>query len=169
MVIELYADGGVVGANPSEAGGMWAFRLVVDGAVVREQAKAATPAELGLETISNNVTELLAVVCGLQAIADGRTVHVYSDSQITLIRVFQNGARKGVPDWLSQLLDAQRERFDTGRLILDGYTLLGGHPTRAELASGRRADGKPVSEHNVWCDQACTRAGAPLRQTRRAA
>lgn len=162
MIVHLYTDGGVIRANPSPIGGTWAYRILLNGLVQREHAFAMRPDELGLTTVSNNVTELLAVLYGLRALANGRTVHVWSDSGVTLTRVFRNGQRAGVPTWMSAILDEQQARFSDGRLTLDGYTLLGGHPTAAELTDGKRRDGKPVSAHNVWCDQACTAAGLQL-------
>ena len=37
------------------------------------------------------------------------------------------------------------------------YVLLSGHPTKAQLALGIGKGGRPVSEHNVWCDHECGR------------
>jgi hypothetical protein len=39
------------------------------------------------------------------------------------------------------------------------YVLLDGHPTKAQLLAGIGKRGNLVSEHNVWCDEACRLAG----------
>jgi ribonuclease HI len=155
MNYELYADGGVIQKNPSKTGGTWAFRIVANGVVVCERSGVITPLQAGLETITNNLTEMLAVINGLKVL--GSTPKwigtVYSDSQITLGRVFEGWKWTGIPGWLHSDYQAARH----GLLCWDQiqHVLLSGHPTRAQLEAGTGKGGRPVSIHNVWCDKRC--------------
>ena len=151
-ITALYADGGVIGSNPSPLGGTWAWCLVDEaGARVVWESGLVTPAEAG-GVVTNNVTELAALVYGLEALPIDFRGTVYSDSQVTLLRVFHAGKLSNVPVWLVRRLQAVQK---SGRLRGVSYTLLDGHPTRAQLAAGRGKRGNLVSEHNVWCDAAC--------------
>jgi hypothetical protein len=74
------------------------------------------------------------------------------------IRRFRDGARtRGIPEAWTGRKDAA-----LGRLGTLSYVLLDGHPTRAQLSAGVGKRGSPVSEHNVWCDEACTEVGRLL-------
>lgn len=155
-MIQLFIDGGVVGKNPSKVAGTWAARLVYDGVVIRESSGVITPKDAGLPSITNNLTEILALVKGLEMLSSNRVCTVYSDSQVTLGRAFQGWKWNNIPPWLHQLYRAQRDR-----LIWDeiAWVLLAGHPTKAQLSAGKGRHGLPVSVHNVWCDHACQEAG----------
>jgi ribonuclease HI len=159
----LFADGGVIGANPSAIGGTWAWRWVCETRVLVQHSGVITPRQADLPAITNNLTEMLALVRGLQTLPDAWVGTVYSDSQITLGRIFQGWKWKNIPLWLHH--DYQQAR---GRLVnwdQIGFVLLQGHPTRAELAAGVGSRGYPVSEHNVWADKACgERAAEFLRE-----
>lgn len=156
----LFSDGGVVARNPSLLGGTWAWRLVAaDGVtVLREESGLVLPEEVGLERVTNNLTELLAAVRALEAMPDGWEGVLYTDSQITLYRVERRAATAkqarmaGIPPDLIARRDTLHDRLGPYRL-----SLLGGHPTREELAAGKRRDGMPCSPHNVACDEACGR------------
>lgn len=80
---------------------------------------------------------------------------VYSDSWVTLQRVFLAARLANVPPWLVQRLQAIQR---SGRLEGMTWKLLDGHPTKAQLAAGTGKRGNLVSEHNVWCDRACQAA-----------
>jgi ribonuclease HI len=153
-VVSVYVDGGVVIKNPSKIGGTFAWRLVnSNNQVVREGSGAILAEETGLDSVTNNLTEFLALTVGLEQLPEGWSGMVYSDSQITLGRFFEGWAMHGIPLWLVRRGSAALRRLDIPRIK---WTLLGGHPTRADLLAGKRArDGKPVSEHNVFCDKAC--------------
>ena len=160
-MIDLYADGGVIGRNPSVVGGTWAFCLVdmdLFGIRTIEQSGVITPDEAGLPEITNNLTEMLAVVRGLQALPDDWIGTVNSDSQITLGRLFDGWKWKGIPPWLHA--EFQKERARLAKWDWLYHRLLQGHPTKAELAAGMGKRGYPVSEHNQWCDWACGEAAA---------
>lgn len=161
-VAALYTDGGVIGPNPSPVGGTWAYCHVNDiGARVYGTGGTITPAELGIPEVTNNVTELLAMVRGLESLPDGWAGPIYTDSLITLYRAERPRKSKfnGVPGWLRDRLAAAR-----GRLGAITLHLLCGHPTREELAAGRGRRGYPVSIHNVWADAECNRQAAAFRK-----
>lgn len=154
-VVGVYADGGVIEANPSPHGGTWAWCHVnARGYRLRSAAGLVLPRDIKLPAVSNNVTEFLALGKCLRALPNGWDGPVCSDSEVTLARLFWKAPGKGLPKgWLDYAL------ANLKRLGILCPTLLGGHPNRAELEAGVRADGKPVSIHNVWCDQECTRIG----------
>jgi ribonuclease HI len=149
----LYCDGGVVQVNPSPIGGTWAARLVEDGQVKRMQGGIITPAQAQMPTISNNLTEMLALVRGLALLPEDWRGTVFSDSQITLGRAFLGWKWTNTPAWLYEEFGKQTTRLVHWDQI--HYVLLAGHPTRAQLAAGIGRHGYPVSEHNVWCDKMC--------------
>ncbi len=152
---DLYCDGGVIGHNPSAVGGTWAFRRLHRGFVVSEKSGVITPETAELPTITNNLTEMLAMIRGLQSLPSEWTGTIYSDSQITLGRVFRGWKWKGIPLWMHNEFQKERARLFHWDWI--DHVLLQGHPTRAELVAGIGSRGYPVSEHNVWCDMACGR------------
>lgn len=162
---QLFTDGGVIGINPSPQGGTWAFRLLQDEQVVIERFGVITPIESGQPSITNNLTEMLALVMGLRALPLDWIGTVYSDSAITLGRAFDGWKWKGIPSWLTSLYQEARERL----LFWDDiqHVLLAGHPTRAQLAAGIGRNGNPVSIHNVWCDRACHQAAVSINPLQR--
>lgn len=154
---ELFCDGGVVGANPSPFGGTYAWRRVEDGVVIAEGARFISTADARVPAVTNNLTEMLALIKGLECLPADWQGTVLSDSQITLGRAFMGWKWNNIPAWV-------HHRFQTGRARLVHYdafehVLLAGHPTRAQLAAGVGRHGYRVSEHNVWCDKACGVAG----------
>lgn len=152
--IALYTDGGVIGQNPSLIGDTWAWCLVdASGEMRRHAVGWLTPAELDAEAVTNNHTELLALVLGLEALDADFAGTVYSDSWVSLQRVFLAAKLNNVPQWLVERLQILQK---SGRLANLDYTLLDGHPTRAQIEAGIGKRGHPVSIHNVWCDQQCS-------------
>ena len=160
----MYADGGVIGKNPSEVGGTFAFCYVTEnGGRLTGIGGHVTPDEIGLPRVTNNVTEFLALLLALEQLPDGWAGPVYTDSEITSCR-FSKGRRSkfnGVPDALRDRLFAVMDRL--GQYVVG---LLAGHPNKRELAAGRRADGMPVSLFNVWCDKRCAVAAEEFRAAR---
>jgi len=159
---KLFCDGGVVGANPSLIGGTYAWRLVVDDAPVAEGAYFISTVDARVPAVTNNLTEMLAVIKGLEALPVDWCGTVLSDSQITLGRLFLGWKWNNIPAWAHHRFQAVRARlvhFDKFE-----HVLLAGHPTRAQLAAGIGRHGYPVSIHNVWCDQACGKAGEDALQ-----
>jgi ribonuclease HI len=161
QVAAVYADGGVIGRNPSPLGGTWAFCYVnAIGGRLYGTGGSITPAEAGLPAVTNNLTELLAVVLALECLPWGWEGRVYSDSQVTLRRLRRPAKTKwaGVPQWLKGRVFAA-----VARLGVVAYHLLAGHPTAGELRNGKRHDGTPVSAHNCWCDSRCSEEAVRFR------
>lgn len=180
-VAALYADGGVLGRNPSQTGGMYAWRHVAaDGTVVREGSGLVlmpgdyTAATLmaqdvpfvymptkhtdgrPVEYVTNNATEFYAVLDALEALPDGWSGNVCSDSSITLGRLCRSYALRNIPR-----LWVERGARVRQRLGLLTPVLLQGHPTPDDLRRGVGAKrGYTVSEHNVWADRECNRLKA---------
>jgi ribonuclease HI len=150
---ELYCDGGVMAVNPSPYGGMYAYRILSDGEVVHEHAEIIFPYQAELPTISNNLTEMMALVCGLETLPIDWTGTVFSDSQVTLGRAFLGWKWNNVPEWLVKRFDNAKARLIHWEQIQ--WVLLDGHPTREQLLRGTGKRGHAVSAHNVWCDKAC--------------
>lgn len=153
----LYVDGGVVLKNPSPIGGTYAYRLLKDGEVVSEGGFFISCKDARVEAMTNNITEMMALVKGLENLPDDWTGTILSDSTITLGRAFSGHKWKNVPAWLCHRFVVQRYRLVNWNII--NKELLSGHPTRKQLATGIGKNGLPVSEHNVWCDQAARLAG----------
>lgn len=152
---ELYCDGGVINVNPSPIGGTWAYRIVCNGVVAAEQSGVITPAEAGTPNITNNFTEMLALVRGLQhlTVLPKWTGTIYSDSQITLGRAFMGWKWTGIPKWLYEEFGHAVKGLHNWERIR--CVLLSGHPTKAQLQLGTGKGGRPVSIHNVACDRLC--------------
>jgi ribonuclease HI len=151
-IVALYADGGCILKNPSTIGGTWSWcgvdaqgnRVIERGGVV--PATEARP-------ITNNHMEQIAITLALEAMPDGWSGKVYSDSQIALGRVFKGWRIRNLPANV-----AQRSAAAVARLGRIEIALLQGHPTKADIARGIGAKrGLPVSIHNVWCDRECGR------------
>jgi ribonuclease HI len=153
-IIAVYADGGVIGLNPSAIGGTWAWCQVgEDGERLKCASGIIRPSpELGLFVITNNVTEFAALARALRALPDGWSGQVYSDSRITLGRFFEGWKLEGIPVGWGDHIQYLRKRLG----VLE-WTLLDGHPTKAQLAAGIGKRGNPVSAHNAWCDKECNR------------
>jgi len=148
---EIYTDGGVIGQSPSLIGGTWAFCWVSGGKRVREESGVVQPWDMKVDKVTNNLTELIAAVQALSSVPKRWGGTLYTDSSVTLARITDGESFRGVPYWLrSQVLDLRRVRHYR-------VCLVGGHPTRLEIERGTlRRNGLPASEHNVWCDKACT-------------
>jgi ribonuclease HI len=158
MITALYTDGGVIGSNPSAIGGTYAYRVVdEDGSCEGEAFVVASDRNRGLGLVTNNQTEMLAMLKGLKQLRSDFAGTIYSDSAVTLGRVFNGWKWNKIPMWMQAMYREERSRFQHWDQIQ--HVLLDGHPTRAQLAAGTGKRGHPVSEHNVWCDQACTEAG----------
>jgi ribonuclease HI len=154
---ELYVDGGVVGANPSAIGGTYAWCQVENGERVMLGMHFISATDARVDAVSNNLTEMLAMIKGLESLPDDWIGTVYSDSKITLGRVFLGWKWSNIPMGVHRRFQAVRSRLKNFEKF--GHVLLDGHPTKAQLAAGVGKRGHPVSEHNVWCDEACRRVG----------
>ncbi len=165
MRVDLYTDGGNLSANPSKEGGTWAWVLINPelDIEVNHQSGVITPAGYGLETISNNVSELYAAICGLEAVNEHYLNTWFTDSKVTLLRItIAKTPFNGVPLQLVERVRAIQKRFSGGIKSM----LLGGHPSQAELAAGVRKDGFPVSKWNCMCDRLCNEQRSKFFQNR---
>lgn len=151
-IIALYADGGLILRNPSDIGGSWAWcavdadgnRLIESGGIVPATEKRA---------ITNNHMEQIAITLALEAMPAGWSGKVYSDSMVALGRIFKGWRVTNLPANI-----AKRSAAAVARLGRIESVLLQGHPTKADLERGIGAKRNlPVSIHNVWCDQECSR------------
>lgn len=161
MIKALYADGGVIRCNPSPIGGMYAWCIVQANERVKCGSGIVTPDQIGLDLVTNNFTEYLALVSGLEQLPEGWSGQVCSDSQNALGRLFDGWKVNGIPASLIQRAYAALKRLDVPNIK---PILLCGHPTQAELRIGFGKRGYPVSQHNVWCDTECQRLGKQYMQ-----
>lgn len=154
----VFADGGVIGANPSPLGGTWAYRLLQDQQI-RCYDSGFIPPKFG--PVSNNISELVAVVRGLEMARHYRAsqVSIASDSLVTLRRLtYPRAAWNGVPIPVREWAQAVLREVDVVEAVL-----LDGHPTRAQLEAGIGKSGRSVSVHNVECDRACNLVAAQVK------
>lgn len=155
-ITHVYTDGGVVGRNPSDFGGTWAFVAVDsnDQEVFRSSGFHKTQGQ----ATTNNHTELIAVIEALEAMPEGWTGTIVSDSQITLGRVFSGWRMKNVPEEYVERLRVAKERLGkiSGKHV-------DGHPTKAQLESGLGKRNNSVSKWNVLADQLCNDEIARVR------
>ncbi len=165
-VTAIYADGGVIQINPSSIGGTWAWcHVSAENIRVRTASGVVLPRQ-SCPLITNNLTEMIALVKGMEALPQGWAGCIYSDSQITLGRLFEGWKMSGIPAVLIRQGAEAMARLDWARCT---YVLLDGHPTKAQLLAGRGKRGGPVSEHNVFCDRQCQLEAAAFMGQRVAA
>lgn len=149
LVSSVYADGGLLAMN--RIGGVYAWcgvtssgHRVISGRDTVLESKLKQP-------VTNNHTEQIAIIKALEAMPEGWSGKVYSDSNVALFRVFWNGGTKNLP-WIIE----ERTKEAVRRLGKLEPMLLQGHPTETDLIVGigeRR--GIPVSIHNHFCDIQC--------------
>lgn len=162
--VRLYADGGCVTDpvskqfNPSPIGGTWAWCWVDENDQrINGASGFISVAESQMDKgVTNNLTELLAIVRGLESLPSDWVGTVCSDSKISLGRVFESNRLSEIPAWLIRRLG---EVLRNHKMSEIKYILHDGHPTAAQLTAGTGKRGHPVSIHNVWCDEACQEAG----------
>jgi ribonuclease HI len=156
----IYTDGGVIGPNPSKLGITWAWCQVRGDSLLRSGSGIIEPADLEMETCSNNVAELMGALRGLLSVPVGWDGILYTDSKVTLHRITDSFSFKGVPQGIiNQVLKIRRGRKYK-------VVLLAGHPTRAEMKSGCAVrNGLPVSKWNVWCDKECCRLATEFKES----
>lgn len=167
-VVAVYTDGGVIRRNPSPYGGTWAWIGVngLNDPVAGASGVLPAPVDIldpytgvvSSKPVGNNVAEFLAVVEALEALPRGWSGYVYSDSEITLRRIF------GDPPAAWRYLPAEVAKRCYRALCKLSHivpVLVSGHPNKAELAAGHTLDGRKrlVSAHNVAADRLCRQAG----------
>lgn len=161
-MLSVYADGGVITKNPSTYGGTWACIMVTqigDADQFELHSGLVTPAQIGLPTVSNNYTELLACVESMERLPDRWDGVLHTDSNVTRIRlVYPRAKLNGIPNGLRERLADQRKRLGSFTVVL-----LSGHPTREQLRTGIGKHNLPVSRWNVECDKECNRLANTFR------
>jgi len=149
---ELYCDGGVIWSNPSNYGMTWAYRVMMDDGSTLDGS--------GLEErddATNNQAEMMAMICGLVRCLTLDPLFsgfVYSDSMITINRMFHGESLTNLPDELAREAVGLRDLIRKNKIR---YRHCKGHPTKKELAAGFSKKGRLVSEHQAWCDGECGR------------
>jgi ribonuclease HI len=150
--VEIFCDGGVIGPNPSIMGGTWAWCWVDElNCRIKHNSGVITPKEAGVVKVTNNLTELIAAINAIHSVERDWEGTLYTDSLVTLHRLKRSEKFNGIPNkYRMMVLDIRR--------LYRGvtYQLIGGHPTRKELAAGKNNKGMSVSPHNVFCDRECT-------------
>lgn len=147
----IFVDGGLVGKNPSSIGGTWAWCLVDDdGQRTEYRSGVVTPELIGLPRVTNNFTELYAVLMALESLPFDWQGELLTDSRTTWIRLRYRAKMNGIPSEIVEWFLDQKRIHPHVKPVL-----IGGHPTQKELRDGHRADGTPVSVHNVFCDKLC--------------
>ena len=164
-VVAVYAYGGLIASNPSPIAGMWAFCHVdADDWRVREESGILEPRDVGMVPVTNHHTETYALLMALEALPDGWSGRVCSDSKNALRVFFGEGSLAKLPSlWRPRIGAVLRRLGKLEPLRLDG------HPTKVQLKAGIGKRGGPVSQHNVRVDDLCTREGKRFMLARRAA
>jgi ribonuclease HI len=156
-ITALYADGGVIEKNPSPIGGTWAWIQVDENdQQICHESWAITPAEMRTDVVTNNQTELLALLYGLERLPADFCGTVLSDSNNSLGRLFHGWKWNNIPQWMHERYRRVRKHLVHWDAIKP--VLLDGHPTKAQLAAGIGKRGHPVSIFNVQCDKLCGEA-----------
>lgn len=169
-ITALFSDGGLVGPNPSPKGGTWSWCGVAkDGEHIMEQAGYLLPntvdrtkcpgnPSVGSDVVSNNDVEWYAAMRALEAMPDGWSGILVSDSKLTLDRLQK--LRDGEHLMTFRMDWASRARSAFKKLDQVRFKHMPGHPNLAEQAAGfkTKKDGTQVqvSRHQQWCDSTCT-------------
>jgi ribonuclease HI len=154
-IVGAYCDGGCINCNPSPVGGTWAYCFVdAEGDIVAYKSGVISPQGFSGKTVSNNNSELYALCMAILDMPTESYPTFYSDSQVSIGRIFSNWKLNNVPQWLK--IKAGDAKQKLCRLDFD-YCLLDGHPTKAQLESGIGKRGNPCSKFNVFCDDQCNK------------
>jgi ribonuclease HI len=147
----VYTDGGVYGRNPSRIGGVWAWCYVKEDSFVTAGSGYVQPEDIKLPVVTNNMTELYAMLQAFEDLPPGWKGTVVTDSLNTLRRFRESDSQsfKGVPHELRQRVRDVRRKFPDV-----GFLLVAGHASQQDLRVGYK-EGLPVSKWNVWCDKQC--------------
>ena len=133
MAPSLYCDGGVIGPNPSKIGGTWAWCMVEDNRLITSQSGIITPEVAEVPVITNNLTEMMAALTALDYIFwrfPKWNGVLHSDSNVTKQRLRGTAPLRGIPNWMvGKILELRRNKNWS-------MILLGGHPSKKELADG---------------------------------
>jgi ribonuclease HI len=150
-MISIYCDGGVIGPNPSRYGGTWCWCQVENNQIIKHASGIVTPQLMGVEKITNNLTELYAAVAALSSAPKKWNGTLHTDSRVTMLRLLGSPRFSGIPDWLVEdTLSVRKDKMWSVHLVA-------GHPTRKEMQMGfREKNGFPASKWNIFCDKECS-------------
>lgn len=158
----IFCDGGVIGANPSPHGGTWCYVWVdSNNEAIKHKSGIITPEQLQVEKITNNQSELFAAMKAMESISKTWKGCICSDSLITLYRITTSKSFKGIPNWM------RLKVLELRRMVKWNIELVGGHPTKKDLAMGMNDKSRPVSIHNVFCDKECGRIAKGILEGKR--
>lgn len=134
---DLYADGGVILKNPSKIGGTYAWVLVDGDKLFHEYSSVLTPQLAWVDAVTNNQTELHAVLDGVMWALDHdvKIGRIFTDSQVTYGRLYKSWSLKNIPPWMVDNYN---------------YLLYYVHKTRGFLVKGHNGD-----KWNEYCDKLC--------------
>lgn len=163
----VFTDGGVIGKNPSQEGGVSAYIVVRDEQPICHKAVVVSPGiHVSGEVVTNNDTETLAIIGGLRAAMpyakEGETINLASDSFVALCRTKNGKPGKAYCERMhlkmQTTLDSMACRANDIR-----YHLLAGHPEEkgnSLLYGYKNKDGVawPSSHWNEKCDRMCNAA-----------
>jgi len=149
----MCADGGIIGKNPSKLGGTWAYVLVLPSGETIIKGGVILPNQLGVEKVTNNQTEMYALLMGLAGLPRDFTGIVMSDSMVSLGRLFLGYKWNNIPPVIHSKFREVCDHLRNWEYM--SHTLLDGHPTKAQLEAGYGKRGNPVSIYNVMCDNLC--------------
>jgi ribonuclease HI len=150
---QIFCDGGVIGPNPSAIGGTWAYRSFVNEVLVNDLSGVII-CNTSIK-ITNNITEMLALVHGLESLPDNWNGRICSDSLVTIGRASLGWQWNHMPLDIVKMWEVQRRRLlNYGNFV---WINLKGHPTKKELSEGVSKEGRPVHLQNKLCDKECTR------------
>jgi ribonuclease HI len=152
-MLKLFTDGGCSRKNPSPYGISWAYVAADENdTIIKQDSGAISTALCGKFKASNNLAEMIAAVKALEFAAHTQVqkATLYSDSELTLNRIFKDYSKDGLPKNVTARLGTAVAKINK----LDGV-LVGGHPSKKELKAGVGKKGLPVSEYNVLCDKLC--------------
>jgi hypothetical protein len=152
----VYCDGGLVRTNPSPWGGVYAW-VQVDtrtNTMLDNGGGLILPVQWETGSITNNQAELVAMLSAIGSWPLGVEGVLYTDSALTIGRVFGNDPLTNLPGRMAAWVRSTKRGPKIGLL---SPMLIAGHPTKVDLGRGANADGRPVSEWNVWVDDECNR------------
>jgi ribonuclease HI len=161
---EIYTDGGLMFSNPSDKGGAWAW-VGVD----EERRIMIAKCDIVLVNggqITNNTTETMAIVKALEAMPNGWSGTIISDSEVALTRLFGTPRFHGCPPNVRDRLHKAVNRLGKlEKIHVSGHPSIrdlngeNGYCPKSGLPLGRKRDKDgnllPVSKWNKYADELC--------------
>lgn len=139
-IVAIYTDGATIGNNPSKLGGAWAWCAVDihNDMIANDSGIVYAPKT---RIVTNNQIEQIAIVKALEAMPEGWSGIIYSDSMIAMGRVFKgfgkNPTNKNLPpNIIRRTLEAV---------------------ARCGKLTAIHVKGHSGNIYNEWCDEECSR------------